>query len=265
MKLTILFLTLFLPIQAQASDLLTFLKTNRCISCDLSFSDLNYSTFKDGDLSGSNLSYLNASRSSFFNYSFRAAKFYRANFSYARLISSDLTGVDFDNAIFFNTVVTNSVFNYKTVPNSIIINSIDFPIHLLSEERIDNLLKISSPDNHPHLYLSLLEQLNTLRPNDPLVSLLKAQFFFKHEIDFEKMIYALEDASAKFLAINQPEKASQIKNVLQSVQSQQRNKPSFEMPPSEGNGLGITAVNGIGSFFSNLLPNLINSTSGLLR
>ena len=265
--LSSLILIILLPSPVLSSDLHTFLKTNNCIKCDLSFSDLNYSIFKNGDLAGSDLSYLNASRSNFFNYSFRTTNLSRANFTHARLISSDFTGAIFDNTVFFETVVTDSIFNYETVPSHIIINSIDFPIHLLPNNRVNKLLSIASPDTHPRFYLSLLEHLKSLSPSDPSASLLLAHFYYKYQLDIELSLLALEEASSQFLALNQPEKSLKIRELSQLLSLELEKQSTLEMPDSASrgdNGLGISVVSGIKNLFSNLLPT-ITSLSSLIR
>ena len=261
-----LILIISLPTQAFSfsSDLITFLKSKSCINCDLSFSDLNYSILRNGNLSGSNLSYLNASRSSFFNYSFRAANLTSANFSHAKLISSDFTGAVFNNTTFFETVVTNSIFDYTTVPYSIIKNSIGFPIHLLPKERINSLLSTTSPDAHPRFYLSLLEHLRNLSPDDPSISLLFAHFFYKYQFDYELSIAYLEDASSQFLSLNQPQNSTKVMEISKLMGLRLQKSTSFEMPDSTGNGIGISAVNNLKDLFSNLLPTL-TSLSSLVR
>ena len=257
-------LLLFAPVNAFPSDIITLLKTQSCINCDLSFADLNYSKFRGGDLSGSNLSYLNASRSTFFDYSFRAATLSHANFKHARLISSDFTDVIFDNTIFHETVVTNSVFDYDTVPFDIIINSINFPIHNLSQERLGDLLSVTSPDTHADFYLSLLNHLKTNAPDDPSISLLLAHFFFKYQLDLESSILSLEEAALQFRDLSQPEKSDEVNEIIKTLRIQSQNKSSFKTPNAKGNGLGITGINSIGKFISDLLPALTTLGKNLI-
>ena len=264
LPLSSLILIITLPLQALSSDLIIFLKSKSCMNCDLSFSDLNYSILRDGDLSGSNLSYLNASRSSFFNYSFRNANLTRANFSHAKLVSSDFTDTIFDNTVFFETVVTNSIFDYSSVPYSIIKNSVDFPIHLLPKERINTLLSTTSPETHPRFYLSLLEHVKSLSPDDPSITLLLAHFFYKYQFDYELSISYLQDASSQFLSLNQPQNSAKVMEISKLMGLRLQESTSFTMPDSKGNGLGISAVNNLKDLFSNLLPTL-TSLSSLVR
>ena len=263
-SLLILFISFLLPSKALSSDLYIFLKTNKCIDCDLSFSDLNYSNFKNCDLSGDNLSYFNAARSSFYNCSFRGATLSRSNFSHADLTSSDFTDVVFDNAVFNETVVTDSIFDYATVPPSVIINSKDFPISHLPISRIYSLISTTSPNTHSSIYLALLKQLRELSPNDPSVSILMAHFFYKYQLDYDSMILSLENASSQYLALNEDERSEQINELIKATRLQLQNESSVEMPGLKGNGLGISAVKGIGDFLANLLPSL-TSMSTLLR
>ena len=244
------------PLKVYSSELFILLKTNNCTDCDLSFSDLNYSIFKDGDLSRSNLSFSNASRSSFFNYSFKSANLSRANFSHARLISSDFTDVIFDNTVFYKTVVTDSIFDFKTVPSEIIINSLDFPIHLLPKSRLAELLSSVSPDDHPSFYLSILNYLQKESPDNPSISLFFARFYYKYQLDYSLMISSLENASSQYLALNQPDKSLEINKIIKLVRARSEDQASLKMPGTQGNGLGITAMDGIKNLFGNLLPTL---------
>ena len=253
-QLSLLFLFFFYPHYSFASDLHTLLKTKSCIKCDLSYSDLNYSVFRNGDLSGSDLSYLNASRSSFTNYSFRSANLSNANFKYARLIASDFRNVIFENAIFYKTIVTNSHFDYETVPAEIIINSIDFPLNFLPRERINSLLETVSPESHTDFYLTLLNHLKTLSPEDPSVSLLLANFYYYHQFDYNLFISSLQNASVQFKQTNQIDKAKKVIQLIEEIEFKSKDAASIGMPRSRANGLGISAVEGIQNLFKNLLP-----------
>jgi len=263
-SLVIIFLAFFLPSNAFSSELHIFLKANKCADCDLSFSDLNYSSFKNCDLSGANLSYFNAARSSFFNCSFRGTKLIRSNFSHANLTSSDFTGAVFDNTVFVGTIVTDSIFDYDTVPSSIIKNSVDFPIHNLPRKRIYTLISTTSPHTHSRFYLGLLKQLKQLSPNDPSVSILMAHYFYRYQLDYDSMISSLENASSQYIALNENTKSEQINELIKTARFQLQNSSSSETPGAKGNGLGISAVKSIGDFLTNLLPTL-TSMSTLLR
>ena len=263
--LSSLVIILLAPIAAFPSDLYTLLETDSCIKCDLSFADLNYSKFMDGDLSGSDLSYMNASRSSFFRYSFRSATLSHANFRYARLISSDFTDVVFDDAIFDKTVVTNSIFDYQTVPSYIIINSIDFPVHKLSNERVYNLLSIASPETHPEFYLSLLKHIQSTNPNDPNITFLLAHFFFKHQSDYSSSILYLDNAASQYKSLGQIKKSEAVSDIATSLRLETQRESSFNPPNFKGNGLGISGVNSVGKFFSGLLPALTTLGRTLIR
>ena len=263
--LSSLFLLLIVPAEAFSSDLFTLLKTQSCIKCDLSFSDLNYAKFRNGDLSQSNLSYLNASRSSFFNYSFRSATLSHANFQHARLISSDFRNAIFDNTVFHETVVTGSIFDYDKVPPHIIINSLDFPLQNLSTERIQSLVSTTSPKTHSDFYLSLLDHLKYIYPNDPSISLLKAQFFYKHQLDYISSASSLEDAALQLRTMGQVENATKVTKLANLIRLQSKSNSSIEMPDIEGNGLGIAGINSISEFFSDILPALTSLSGTLLR
>jgi len=258
----ILFIT---PSTALSSDLFTLLKTQSCVKCDLSFSDLNYAEFKNGDLSESNLSYLNASRSTFFNYSFRSAKLSHANFRHARLISSDFTGVIFDDVIFEETIVTGSTFDYDNVPPHVVINSVDFPLHNLSNTRIQDLFSTTSPETHPDFYLSLLDHLKDIYPDDPSISLLKAQFFYKHQLNYTSSASSLEDAALQLKSMGQVENAAKVSKLSNLIRLQSESNSNFEMPNTRGNGLGIAGINSISEFFSDILPALTSLGGSLFR
>ena len=69
----------------------------------------------------------------------------------------------------------------------------------------------------------LLNHLKTNAPDDPSISLLLAQFFFKYQLDLESSILSLEEAALQFRDLSQPEKSDEVNEIIKTLRIQSQN------------------------------------------
>ena len=237
------------------NDLVNLLSTNTCRSCDLSYSDLAYSSLYAADLSGTNLSDATLINSILTNANLRDSNLTNVNFS-----GSDLKGVNFTGAILKDTNFNQANLSGAIISREQLLQSrwqhaSSFDISLLLDSDILELVVINLRANQLVAAKHYLSSMSSRSNENASFFVLRASINFKSG-DISSAVNDLQNAKNIFKSHGDIESSNAVDGILIAYQIKLDQAPS----KAYGSGHGIEMLNAI----KNIVPIILPLTSKFL-